>query len=315
MERLERQEERQEVMRALKDVDPFCALPDEALQRLCLRFERKVYSAGVPLLQQRESIERVGFIYAGMASVELKDVGGKDLRLGYLQDFDIFGETVVVNGGRSLMSAVCTEPCLCYVQKREDFLETLKSHPPVREFFLKAALNRLAQINLCLCGEKMLSIQIRNGKRPRIVRQAIEYIETYYAHPLNLDEVAKAAAVSRFYLSRLFREKTGFSFRQYLNFVRIQEAKRLLRDEDTSIVDIYDAVGFNSSSYFAKVFREQENVTPSEYRLTARARLFDQVTKADAEKRGAALHFEPERPPLCHPPTAVDLTESRIVTH
>ncbi len=296
----------QEIIRALEDVTPFSTLSDEDRKTLWSQFERKVYAKGAFLAKQREPVKRVGFIYAGTASVELKDARGKDLRLGYFQDFDIFGESVLVCGGKSPMSAVCTEPCLCYVQKPERFLETAKAHFDVREYYLSSALQRLTQINLCLCGDKQLSLQVQNGRRPRIIRGAVEYIESFFAHPLDLDEVATAAGVSRFHLSHLFKEKTGFSFRQYLNFVRVQEAKRMLRDEDTPISDIYQAVGFTSSSYFSKIFGQMENATPTGYRLAARTALFDEVTQAAARTRPDPPEWQIANPWHRHRPAFQD---------
>jgi two-component system response regulator YesN len=68
------------------------------------------------------------------------------------------------------------------------------------------------------------------------------------------------------YLSRLFKQKTGLSFTDFLTRVRLQEAKRLLLKTDRTIEEIAVAIGFKNNSYFTSVFKKREGIKPSEFR-------------------------------------------------
>ncbi|MBR2562605.1 MAG: helix-turn-helix transcriptional regulator, partial [Eubacterium sp.] len=68
------------------------------------------------------------------------------------------------------------------------------------------------------------------------------------------------------YLSTLFKQVTGQTFKEYLNHVRIQEAQRLLTHTDYPIMEISIACGFSDQSYFTKVFRKYTGLTPRQYR-------------------------------------------------
>lgn len=100
-----------------------------------------------------------------------------------------------------------------------------------------------------------------------LVRKAMEYIESHYAHELSLQRVAEHVHLSPAYLSRMFNKKTGVSFSEFMTQVRLKEAKQCLRSTDETIDQIALATGFSSSSYFTAVFRKHEGMTPSEYRL------------------------------------------------
>jgi AraC-like DNA-binding protein len=104
----------------------------------------------------------------------------------------------------------------------------------------------------------------------------VRYIEENYTTPLTLDEVAKANAMSRFHFSRVFKMKTGLSFKEFLNWTRIEAAKSLMREKEMNVTEACFAVGFNDVSYFTRVFRTLQGVTPSTYRkgLSGTLRLF-----------------------------------------
>jgi two-component system response regulator YesN len=100
-----------------------------------------------------------------------------------------------------------------------------------------------------------------------LVRKAMDYIESNYAGTVSLKIVASHVHLSPAYLSRLFTEKTGVGFTDYLTQVRLKQAKHQLRCSNQTIDQIAVAAGFSSSSYFSAIFKKHEGITPSEYRL------------------------------------------------
>ena len=96
--------------------------------------------------------------------------------------------------------------------------------------------------------------------------QGLEYMKTHYASPLSRDDVAGVAFMSVSHFSRQLKEKTGQNFTDTLNNIRIENACKLLRQSNRSILQIALDVGFNDQSYFTKVFRKHINSTPKEYK-------------------------------------------------
>ncbi|MEG0502950.1 MAG: helix-turn-helix transcriptional regulator [Cellulosilyticaceae bacterium] len=72
--------------------------------------------------------------------------------------------------------------------------------------------------------------------------------------------------ISPYYLSRTFKEGTGFNMINYLNYIRVKNAKVLLDGTSRAITDISQEVGFESTTHFDRVFKEIEGISPLKYR-------------------------------------------------
>lgn len=94
----------------------------------------------------------------------------------------------------------------------------------------------------------------------------VKYMNDHYAQHLTLPDMASRFAFSSYYLSRTFKEVTGFTFVEYLNSVRIKEAHALLRDSDLNITQISEKVGYESSTHFGRVFKAATGISPLKYR-------------------------------------------------
>jgi two-component system response regulator YesN len=100
------------------------------------------------------------------------------------------------------------------------------------------------------------------------LRKAIEYIHEHYNEQVSLNEVADSIYVSTFYISRMFKKELGKSFVDYLNDVKIEKAKELLKDIKYKTYEVADLVGISDPHYFSKLFKKHSGMTPSEYRET-----------------------------------------------
>ena len=98
------------------------------------------------------------------------------------------------------------------------------------------------------------------------IRAAVRYISQYYHQPLTLAHVAGIAGLSPSYFSALFGRVMGIHYREYVNRIRVDEAKRLLTATDYPLSQIAISVGFSDQSYFSKVFKRITLLSPNQYR-------------------------------------------------
>lgn len=105
----------------------------------------------------------------------------------------------------------------------------------------------------------------------RTMQEIATYIYTHYAEPLSLDEIADEFNLSRSYLSKKFKQSTGFGFKEYIINVRIQNACYLLLNSNKSITEIAFECGFNDSNYFGDAFRRVKGISPNKYRRSKEA--------------------------------------------
>ncbi|MCF7816658.1 MAG: helix-turn-helix domain-containing protein [Kiritimatiellales bacterium] len=102
------------------------------------------------------------------------------------------------------------------------------------------------------------------------VSKALDYIAANYTEPITLENVAAAAGLSTFRIAHLLKESTGKTALQNIQYLRIQEARRLLETSEMSCTDIAYETGFGDQSYFIKQFRKGMGITPAKYRKSFR---------------------------------------------
>ncbi len=100
----------------------------------------------------------------------------------------------------------------------------------------------------------------------RFISRTKEYILEHYGQNITLDRIAVHLAVSRNYLSRIFRKETGSKIWDYLADVRMEKARILLAETNLKTVEIAERVGYENSTYFSSVFKKKNGMTPKEYR-------------------------------------------------
>ncbi len=98
------------------------------------------------------------------------------------------------------------------------------------------------------------------------VVRAIRHMKEHLAEPLDLDELAQIAAISKFHFVRVFDETTGTTPHHFLSCLRVQRAKELLVKSETTITDVCLEVGYNSPGTFSNTFSELVGLSPQEFR-------------------------------------------------
>lgn len=92
------------------------------------------------------------------------------------------------------------------------------------------------------------------------------YIKQHFREEINLDTLAEAGHINKYYLAHSFKKSVGVSPIEYLIQTRIRESKILLETTNYPILDISTITGFSSQSFFAQSFKRVTNLSPSQYR-------------------------------------------------
>lgn len=98
------------------------------------------------------------------------------------------------------------------------------------------------------------------------ISEIIAYMNLNYMRDIGLDYVAGEFFISPAHLSRAFRKVTGFSFVEYLNNLRVNEAGKLLTETTLSITEIATKVGYQNSTHFGRMFKTIIGSSPRDYR-------------------------------------------------
>jgi len=98
------------------------------------------------------------------------------------------------------------------------------------------------------------------------IDRIIDYIDDHYSENLNLQDLSHMAGFNPSYLSRIFKEKTGWPIFEYINQKRIYKATMLLKNSKMSIIEISMTVGYNNLSFFYRTFKKIMNTSPKDYR-------------------------------------------------
>jgi AraC-like DNA-binding protein len=98
------------------------------------------------------------------------------------------------------------------------------------------------------------------------IREALAWLDGNLGNPLSMPDLAAASGLSQSHFRQRFHKELGFTPSDYLNRRRVQRAKELLRGDALNITEIAFQLGFQSSPYFAAVFRKLTGMTPTAYR-------------------------------------------------
>ncbi|OAB44911.1 response regulator transcription factor [Paenibacillus antarcticus] len=105
----------------------------------------------------------------------------------------------------------------------------------------------------------------------QVIEVALQYIKTYYNSDLTLEKIASIVYLNPVYFSQVFKQKTGYGFKEYVIQLRMEQAKQLLLNPQLKLADISERVGYQDVKHFTQLFRKKFNVTPTEYRQEHRS--------------------------------------------
>ncbi|MGP4079130.1 response regulator [Pseudalkalibacillus sp. R45] len=207
------------------------------------------------------------------------------------------GATVAFQKEKDLLESIKSGDATRALQKFEFYLNELsndavidlkRSVSSLNEFFIIATrmINDLGiPVNRFIPYNQISSYQELKEESTRLLREIVEkvqtwrmvqakgklenakdYIEKHYYDPLTLEMVASHVELSPYYLSKLFKEKKGITFIDFLTHIRIEKAKEYLMEPEISVKEVCFKVGYKDPNYFSRVFKKIVGQSPKQYR-------------------------------------------------
>jgi AraC family transcriptional regulator len=187
------------------------------------------------------------FVELPLLQRALEDVFGTDAAQARLRDVSAFTD----NALNSLMEQLCDE------------LTRGQASPLFVQGIAQAIAIRLAR-------DYGVTVEESRGGSPSLpgykLRQITDWMAEHIAEDFSLDRLAAQAGLSKFHFQRLFKSAMGVAPSRYHINLRMNLARRLLRETKKSVVDIALEVGYANSSHFAQLFRRETGLSPSDYR-------------------------------------------------
>lgn len=114
-------------------------------------------------------------------------------------------------------------------------------------------------------NEAVTALKIKNNTTNRLVKNAIDYIDTHIEKKLSLDDVAKTLNINSAYMSRLFKEHAGLCITDYIRLQKLGKAKKLLKSGGYTVTEISEMFSFSSIHYFSNCFKKEFGISPADY--------------------------------------------------
>lgn len=121
-------------------------------------------------------------------------------------------------------------------------------------------------MNICQILCRLAAPEKQPFVADHFISPAIQYINNHYEQPVDLEKLAELCLVSVSQLIRNFKKYLNCTPHQYLLSFRLRQSKLLLVTTSLSIESIAEKCGFNSTSHYARAFRTQERISPSDFR-------------------------------------------------
>jgi len=175
---------------------------------------------------------------------------------------EVYGEEAVHARLRDV-SAFKDETLDCYMQQVRDELMRKQASPLLVQGLAQSIAVHLARnYSEMPQGHRSGSPSLPGFK----LKQITDWMAGHLADECNLDGLAAQVKLSKFHFQRLFKKATGVSPSRYQLNLRMDAARRLLRETDKGVVDVGLEVGYANPSHFAQLFRRETGLSPSDYR-------------------------------------------------
>lgn len=160
----------------------------------------------------------------------------------------------------------CGGPCFSskepekIIAQHGKILEVARDFNYIQDMEIMTEISSLLSLIMEQCWRNTTECETSTSEKKWIPVKV--FLDENYFQNIKLDELSARFAINKFYLTRKFKEEYGFTINQYVNNLRITNAKELLRFTDMAITEIAIEVGFNDSAYFTRIFKKEVGVSP-----------------------------------------------------
>ena len=139
--------------------------------------------------------------------------------------------------------------------------EIASSIPVIHENMIKSYVNVLA-----MCAEQLMLSNSITSTKTSIGQMTMNFIKENFTEKIGVKDICEAVGYSKSTVLTAFKKEFSTTVNAYLNTLRLEKAKKMLENENTSVSEIALSCGFSDQSYFSKVFSAAYGETPTEYR-------------------------------------------------
>lgn len=209
------------------------------------------------------SVEKGDFVFVPKGILHRTDSGDCRKNSRILLNFP---DSVFSEKTEGLKRDLCGQRVICVPEDKVAALEELlvkvereyQQQKPCRDMLMELYILELLALLCRYRREKKPHIQDSD----RIIYEISEYIGKNYGQDLSLTQIARQFSISAGYLSRRFKEVTGIGLSQYITYVRISNAEKLLKKGKMSVAEVAGSCGYNDSNYFSLVYKRIQGITP-----------------------------------------------------
>lgn len=183
-----------------------------------------------------------------------------------------FSEDTFLPGTAHILKKLCAERVIHINKGKEERIERLfvrlrNEYENRAEFSDTLLTLYILELVTLICRYKIDAKPDSSGINEDIYAIS-RYIRTNFNKELSLKSLSKDFAMSESHLSRKFKEVSGIGINEYITYVRILNAEKLLKENKLPITQIAASCGFNDSNYFSTVFKKLKGITPLRYSKT-----------------------------------------------
>lgn len=117
-----------------------------------------------------------------------------------------------------------------------------------------------------------LTSPVKRRSGNEVVNRVVAYMEENVCGSLTFSDICRYSAQSATNLKTLFKSVTGRGVMEYYRLLKIERAKRMLREGEGNITQVADRLGYASVHYFSRYFKQATGMTPSEYTLSLQSK-------------------------------------------
>lgn len=154
-----------------------------------------------------------------------------------------------------------------YIKKLYDFnklsdvdFTAFKSEEEIKEYFIYIVNDIMEVVK-----------KYKPGHGNPLIIKACDYVLQHIDEDITLLSISDKLNLSKNYFCSLFKQETGYNFLEYVTTVKMEWAKRLLKEENCKTYEVSDMLGYRESSYFSRLFRKYTEYSPAEYKKLFRS--------------------------------------------